>query len=127
MEENEEVKEKNIDIKGTLEKFVKTDEPELSQEEAIMRYGESKKKKSNSSNGGDESDANSEEKEHLKRVKQELLAALERVKELERKIFGEETRIGKLNLKTKNGGGDTPVNNIEELSKDKEETQKERE
>ena len=37
--------EKLIDIKGTLEQFVKADEPELSQEEAIMKFGENKTQK----------------------------------------------------------------------------------
>lgn len=74
--------EKLIDIKGTLEQFVKPDEPEMSQEEAIMKYEEDVKKASTS----DESE-NTEEQEHLKRIKKELLASLERVKKLEKQIF----------------------------------------
>ena len=42
--QKEEIEEKNIDIKGTFEKFIKPEEPELEQEEAIMKYSEIKKK-----------------------------------------------------------------------------------
>ena len=41
----EQKEEKIIDIKGTIKQLVETDEPEISQEEAIMKYGEPKKKK----------------------------------------------------------------------------------
>ena len=69
-----------IDIKGTLKQLVEADEPELSQEEAIMKYGEIKKKKN------DDTDT-TEEEEHLKRIKQELLASLKRVEKLEELLF----------------------------------------
>ena len=39
--EEKENKEK-IDIKGTISEFLKPDEPEMSQEEAIMKYTEKK-------------------------------------------------------------------------------------
>ena len=71
--------EKLIDIKGTIEQFVKADEPEMSQEEAIMQYNPSKK--------NSDSDDTVEEEEHLKRIKQELLASLARVDKLEKEIF----------------------------------------
>ena len=83
--QKEEIEEKNIDIKGTFEKFIKPEEPELEQEEAIMKYSEKKKKRKNES---DEDGENSEEQEHLKRIKQELLESLKRVKLLENNIYG---------------------------------------
>ena len=39
--------EKLIDIKGTLEKFIEPDEPEMTQEEAITKYKENFFKKNN--------------------------------------------------------------------------------
>ena len=36
----EEIKEKKIDIKGTIEEFLEEERPELSQEEAIKAYRE---------------------------------------------------------------------------------------
>ena len=83
--QKEEIEEKNIDIKGTFEKFIKPEEPELEQEEAIMKYSEKKK---NWKNESDEDGENSEEQEHLKRIKQELLESLKRVKLLENNIYG---------------------------------------
>ena len=83
--QKEEIEEKNIDIKGTFEKFIKPEEPELEQEEAIMKYSEKKKKRKNES---DEDGENSEEQEHLKRIKQELLESLKRVILLENNIYG---------------------------------------
>ena len=41
----EQKEEKLIDLKGTLKQLVEADEPELSQEEAIMKFGETGKKK----------------------------------------------------------------------------------
>lgn len=127
--------EANVDIKGTLVKFIKTDEPELSQEEAIMKYGESKKTGSNNNNSSSSNDDDSqnaettEEQEHLKRVKQELLASLERVKQLEKKIYGKEEKISsKKDLKISNGGKQV-TKEIQENNniKEKEENQQERE
>jgi len=86
--------EKLIDIKGTLEKFVKADEPEMSQEEAIAKFDDINKeirRIASSTNGGDGEDGeNTEEQEHLARIKQELIASLKRVEELEKKIYGPE-------------------------------------
>ena len=65
-----EKRESNVDIKGTIEKFIKADEPELTQEEAIMKYSEKKRRKKN---GGDATGENTEEQEHLKRIKQEYI------------------------------------------------------
>lgn len=99
---NEQKEEKLIDIKGTLKQLVVADEPELSQEEAIMKYGETKKKRKNNNN--DDTDT-TEEEEHLKRIKQELLASLKRVEKLEELLFKNREEKLKLNVKdSKNGG-----------------------
>ena len=127
----QEEKEKNVDIKGTIEKFIKAEEPELEQEEAIMKYEEVKKKKVNLSSSDDEVGENSEEQEHLKRVKQELLASLKRVEELEKRVFQgnilEDKKIKQ--LKVQNGGKSSITKAIDEINKDTKELnqQKERE
>ena len=91
--------EKTIDIKGTLQQFINTPEPELEQEEAIKKYDvKSKKKKSE-----EDATEGEEEAEHLKRVKAELLASLERVKKLEQQLYGQKEKSNekiKQNLKT---------------------------
>ena len=119
--------EKIIDIKGTLKQLVEADEPELSQEEAIMEYGEVKKKKNN--NSADDEDI-TEELEHLKRIKKELLASLERVKKLEEQLFKEHEEKIKLNVKaSKNGGfssGKSIAQKENEVEKEKKD-EKERE
>ena len=52
----------SIDIKGTLKKFVQAEEPELEQEEAIMKYGEVANKKKKKNNEEDTTtDGNTEE------------------------------------------------------------------
>ena len=81
----EEGKEKNIDIKNTMAKMLKEENPEMTQEEAIMNYKEKPINKKNS-----DDDDNTEESDHLKRIKQELLASLERVKQLAKKIYGDD-------------------------------------
>lgn len=73
--------EYEIDMKGTIIKIFSTPQPEVSQEEAIKNYDVNNKK----NNSGD--DGNLEDEEHLKRVKQELLASLKRVAELEKQVF----------------------------------------
>ena len=91
MQESKEIEEqkeeKLIDIKGTLKQFVEADEPELSQEEAIMKYEEPKNKKNSYNNNDDDNMDTTEEEEHLKRIKQELLASLKRVEKLEELLF----------------------------------------
>lgn len=99
----EQKEEKLIDIKGTLKQFVEADEPELSQEEAIMKYGETNKKKNNNSDADDEDVT--EELEHLRRIKKELLASLERVKKLEERLFKDHEEKLKLNVKASKNGG----------------------
>lgn len=102
-EKNEE--EKIIDIKGTLEEFIEEEKPELSQEEAIKAYKNGdiieypKKKKKSSS----EDEEENEDDEHLKRVKKELLASLERVNILEKKIFAEKDKENIKDIKIKTG------------------------
>ena len=120
----EQKEEKLIDIKGTLEQFVKADEPELSQEEAIMRFGEPKKKKNNNSDADDSADDISEELEHLRRIKKELLASLERVKKLEEQLFKNHEEKLKLNVKASKSGGFSSSKSKEEKEK---QNQKERE
>ena len=110
-----------IDIKGTLKQLVEADEPELSQEEAIMKYGEIKKKKN------DDTDT-TEEEEHLKRIKQELLASLKRVEKLEELLFKKREEKIKLNVKdSKNGGFTSSKSLSEKETQTKKQNQKERE
>ena len=88
--------EKLIDLKGTLEKFVEPDEPEMTQEEAIIKYEENKFKKNNVTSSDDSNSddivGNSEDAEHLARVKKELLNSLKRVEEIANKIYGKEKK-----------------------------------
>lgn len=91
--------ESNIDIKGTISKFIKEDAPEFTQEEAILKYSDIKRNKKIESNNDDSDNENTEEQEHLKRVKKELLESLKRVNELEKKIYGEEKKSEKKDLK----------------------------
>ena len=120
----EQKEEKLIDIKGTLRQLVETDEPELSQEEAIMKYGKTKKK-----NNNDEDDVSTtEEEEHLKRIKQELLASLKRVEKLEELLFKNREEKLKLNVKNSKSGGFTSSKSLKEKeTQTKKQNQKERE
>lgn len=100
---NEEKKEKTIDIKGTLQEFIEEEPQEISQEEAIESYKEGdiieykpKKRKKNEEDDEDEDD------EHLKRIKRELLESLKRVDMMEKKIF-EEKEDSLKNIKVKSG------------------------
>ena len=85
--DNNENKEKLIDVKGTIESFIQEPVPEMSQEDEIKNYKSDdtidykrKKKKQ-------EDDDENEDDEHLKRLKQELLASLERVNKLAKELF----------------------------------------
>ena len=100
---NEEKKEKTIDIKGTLQEFIEEEPQEISQEEAIQSYKEGdiieykpKRRKKN------EEDDENEDDEHLKRIKRELLESLKRVDMMEKKIF-EEKEDSLKNIKVKSG------------------------
>ena len=118
MQESKEIKEqkdeKLIDIKGTLKQLVEADE-------AIAKYEENKKKYSG------ESTDTTEEQEHLKRIKKELLASLERVKKLEEQLFKDKEEKIKLNVKDSKNGGFTKGRSIEQKENILEENQKERE
>ena len=120
----EQKEEKLIDIKGTLKQLVESDEPELSQEEAIIQFGETKKKKNNSSSDDDEDVT--EELEHLRRIKKELLASLKRVEKLEEQLFKDHEEKIKLNVKASKNGGFSNSKQIEQKESEKQ-NQKERE
>ena len=123
-EQKEYKEEKLIDLRGTLKQLVEAEEPELSQEEAIMKYEETKKKKYN-----DDDTDTTEEEEHLKRIKQELLASLKRVEKLEELLF--KNREDKIKLKVKNSknGGFSSSKSLSEKEgvQSKKRNQKERE
>ena len=87
-EKKEENEEKLTDIKGTLESFVEGEKPEISQEEEIKAYKEGPQKPKKRKNKSDDEDSD-EDDEYLKRLKQELLASLEKVNKLARQLFGE--------------------------------------
>ena len=124
-ETNKQSEEKLIDIKGTLKQFVVADEPELSQEEAIMKYGETKKKRKINNADSDETDT-TEEEEHLKRIKQELLESLKRVEKLEELLFKNREEKIKLNVKSSKNGGFTSAKSLNE-KESQTKKQKERE
>ena len=103
-----------IKIKETFGNMLKEDIPEMSQEEAIKNYraddtiGIPNKKK------GSDPEDNTEETEHLNRIKAELLASLERVKKLAQKLFKDEKEVqSKLKVKEgSNGSGGSPGQSI---------------
>ena len=119
----EQKEEKLIDIKGTLKQLVEADEPELSQEEAIMKYGEIQKK------NNDDENSTAEEEEHLKRIKQELLASLKRVEKLEEQLYNKREGKIKLNVKESKNGGFSSTKSLseKETQTKKQQNQKERE
>ena len=107
--EFEKEEEKIVDLKGTIESFIEEEPPELSQEEAIKAYKDGKieypKKRKKSATSEEEEN---QDDEQMKRVKQQLLESLERVKTLEKKIFEEKEnnlkniKVKPNNQKTKN-------------------------
>ena len=129
MERNEEVKDESV--RSTFSKLIKEEMPEMSQEEAIKNYRENDTIApiKNTKKDGDNED-NTEESEHLKRIKEELLASLERVKKLAKKIFSEEKIKDNLKVKEKTGksGGKGLSKKAEvgEKVAKKEESEKER-
>ena len=102
-EENEEIEEKIVDVKGVIENFIKEEPPKLSQEEAIRQYRENDNL--NTKNKKNNQDEENEDDEHLKRIKQALLESLERVNALAKKLFGEKEKEGLKDIKvdTKKG------------------------
>ena len=87
-EKKDENEEKITDIKGTLESFVEGEKPEISQEEEIKAYEEGPQKPKKRKKPSDDEDFD-EDDEPLKRLKQELLASLEKVNKLAKQLFGE--------------------------------------
>lgn len=129
MEQKENIRnsDKNIDMKTTFSNLIKEEVPEMSQEDAIKNYRENdtiapiKKSKKDG-----ESDENTEESEHLKRIKQELIASLERVKQLAKRLYSEDKN--RTSIKVKEKAGKQQSKKIEENEKEarKEEKEKER-
>ena len=92
--------ESNIEIRKTFSNLIKEEEPEMTQEEAIMKYEEPISIKKNKNNSSSDTDETTEDTEHLNRIKKELLESLERVKQLAKKLYGEDVKV-KLNVKAK--------------------------
>lgn len=116
---NEEIrKEDKRAIREVFIKLIDEEPKELGQEEAIKNYSESPIKKSvNASSSEDESSENQEEIQHLKRVKEELLASLKRVEDLSKKIFTDKELKLKVVLKDKNSNDG--INNLQkDINKD---------
>ena len=97
------MEDKNIEIKSTFSKLIKDEVPEMSQEEAIKNYRENDTIEPTRKLKKDDSEDNTEESEHLKRIKQELLDSLERVKKLAKKLYSEEKTKSNLKVKDKTG------------------------
>lgn len=104
MQNNKNDKEEKLtDLKGTFESLIEGENGELSQEDAIKAYkGEGPQKpKKRKKSSSDEDDDDILDEEHLKRLKQELLASLEKVNKLAKKLFGEKEFKNVKNLKVK--------------------------
>ena len=130
MGQNEDFKNSSMDFKTTFSNMVREEVPEMTQEEAIKNYKEDDTIQLMNKKNAD-SDDNVEESEHLKRIKEELLASLERVKKLAKKIFTEEKVKANLKVKEKSGkqqsgkGVSKKVDSSEKVAK-REESEKER-
>ena len=98
---NSEKEEKLIDIKGSIESLVEGELPELSQEEAIKAYKEGPQKPKKRKKASSDEDGETEDDDHLKRLKQELLASLERVNKLARQLFAEKSFTNVKDFKVK--------------------------
>ena len=88
------------------------------------------RRRSKKSSSDDDIEDNTEEQEHLNRIKQELLASLKRVEEMEKEVFNEKDVEDKLKIKVqkKNGGGKSAQRAKEERQEQLEHNeQKERE
>ncbi len=108
MQEVNEEEEKIVDVKGVFEKLVEGEKPELSQEEAIREYKESKISDNKNKKKVDEDENEDEDDEHLKRIKRALLESLERVNALAKKLFGDKEKENTLeNLKVKTKGANS--------------------
>ena len=97
--QDKENEDKLVDVKGTFETFIEDTLPEMSQEDAIKNYKSndtiSYKRKKKNNNDDDES----EDDAHLKRLKMELLASLERVNKLAKQLFNEKEYINSVKVK----------------------------
>ena len=96
-------KDKVIDVKETFHSFIEDTMPEMTQEEAIKNYQSNdtiniRYKKKQSEDDSDET----EDEAHLRRLKTELLASLERVNKLAKQLFGEKEYVTNLKVKQKN-------------------------
>ena len=120
--------ENNIEIRKTFSNIIKEEAPEMTQEETIMKYQEPNTIKNKKNSTGNNSDETTEEEEHLNRIKKELLASLERVKQLAKRIYGENTKT-KLEVKVKStkAGGTQKKMDSQEIEIKKEDKAKERE
>ena len=88
---------------------------------------ENQKRKKNN-NGGDDDEDVTEELEHLRRIKKELLASLKRVEKLEEQLFKDREEKLKLNVKASKNGGFSNSKQIEQKETETEkQNQKERE
>ena len=95
MQNKDDNEEKNINMKASLESFIETEKPEISQEEEIMNYHENvpTNKKNKKASSDDEDDENEDlDDEHLKRIKKELLASLEKVNKLAKLLFSDKEK-----------------------------------
>ncbi len=116
----------DIKIKETFSKMMEEDVPEMTQEEAIMNYRENDTIDDTRKKVSTDED-NTEESEHLKRVKKELLESLERVKKLEKKIYGESSSKNKINVKENKAKQVSRSKEAKEEIKPKKENDRERE
>ena len=82
-----------IKIKETFGNMLKEDLPEMSQEEAIKNYRADDTIGIPNRKNSEDTEDNTEEAEHLNRIKKELLASLERVKKLAQQLFAEKQKI----------------------------------
>ena len=119
--DNNDDKEKLVDIKGTIESFIQEPLPEMSQEDEIKNYKSDdtidyrrKKKKQ-------EDDDEDEDDEHLKRLKQELLASLERVNKLAKELFNSKEYVKSFKVKQEKGNFKSKEKVIQEVKQKKQE------
>lgn len=129
MDKNEEGREANI--RSTFSSLIKEEIPEMTQEEAIKNYRENDTIAPIKNSKKEDSEDNTEESEHLKRIKQELLASLDRVKKLAKKIYSEEKIKNNIKVKERvgkqqSGKGVSKKMDTNEIETQKEDNEKER-
>ena len=118
-----------IKIKETFGNMLKEDLPEMSQEEAIKNYRADDTIGIPNRKNSEDTEDNTEEAEHLNRIKKELLASLERVKKLAQQLFAEKQVQSKLKVKegSNSAGGSPSQSKSKEIQVDEKEQGKERE